>query len=190
MISYWACWTGVVDHHACDRIIDRGLKLKHQSAGIGHDDNSRLSLNYRSTKIGWFDRIKDRDIVDLITIYATEANREFFGFDISHGIFEMQFTMYNANEKAKYDWHSDTMFKINRRSDRKLSFVLQLSDPLEYDGGSFEFNNVDNAVFNQKDFLPKGSVIVFPSVLEHRVTEVTRGTRYSLVSWIEGPKWR
>ena len=42
-----------------------------------------------------------------------------------------------------------------------------------------KFNNV-----------PKGSVIVFPSFVEHRVKPVTRGKRYSLVIWSLGRSFR
>ena len=34
-----------------------------------------------------------------------------------------------------------------------------------------------------KEILPKGSIIVFPSFVWHRVKPVTSGTRYSLVVW-------
>jgi len=34
-----------------------------------------------------------------------------------------------------------------------------------------------------KEILSKGSIIVFPSFLWHRVKPVTKGTRYSLVVW-------
>ena len=37
-----------------------------------------------------------------------------------------------------------------------------------------------------KEFLPKGSVIVFPSFVWHRVKPVTKGVRYSLVAWSIG----
>ena len=33
------------------------------------------------------------------------------------------------------------------------------------------------------EILPKGSIVVFPSHLWHRVKPVTKGTRYSLVVW-------
>ena len=33
----------------------------------------------------------------------------------------------------------------------------------------------------------KGTIIVFPSVLLHTVTPVTKGTRHSLVQWFSGP---
>jgi PKHD-type hydroxylase len=34
-----------------------------------------------------------------------------------------------------------------------------------------------------KEISPKGSIIVFPSFLWHRVKPVMQGTRYSLVLW-------
>ena len=37
---------------------------------------------------------------------------------------------------------------------------------------------------------PQGSVIVFPSFVWHRVTPVTKGTRYSLVLWTCGQPFR
>lgn len=191
MLSYWAVWTNAVHPEICDNIIRRGGQIPLHDAYIGETGMGRVDRNYRSTTISWFDPNKDKDIVEMINLYVNRANRDFFGFDISHGIFDMQFTIYNADEKGRYNWHHDSFFKSKNRSDRKLSFVLQLSDPLEYEGGQFEFKNFDGtAEFDKNDFLPKGSVLVFPSFLEHRVTEVTAGKRYSLVSWIEGPKWR
>ena len=35
-----------------------------------------------------------------------------------------------------------------------------------------------------------GSVIVFPSCMEHRVTPITKGTRYSVVCWFVGPPFK
>ena len=32
----------------------------------------------------------------------------------------------------------------------------------------------------------KGTIVVFPSFVWHRVTPVTSGTRYSLVNWLQG----
>ena len=70
--------------------------------------------------------------------------------------------------------------------DRKLSVVVQLTDPDEYEGGEFKFKYVEQP----EGFNNRGSVLVFPSYLEHCVTPVTKGTRHSLVTWIEGPRWR
>ena len=75
--------------------------------------------------------------------------------------------------------------------ERKLSFTLQLSDSDEYTGGDLEFaelNGGDQEEF-KKDMRKKGTVIVFPSFLQHRVTEVTEGQRHALVGWREGKQW-
>ena len=74
--------------------------------------------------------------------------------------------------------------------------TISLNDGTEYDGGQleFDFKNVspvdewvDEKIYNSKvicsQIFKKGSIVVFPSYLWHRVTPVTRGTRYSLVAW-------
>jgi len=35
-----------------------------------------------------------------------------------------------------------------------------------------------------------GSVIAFPSYINHKVSPVTKGLRKSLVAWVSGPRWR
>ena len=63
---------------------------------------------------------------------------------------------------------------------------IQLSDGDDYEGGDFEMRG-STTPEGQRD---RGSVIIFPSYLVHRVTPVSAGTRRSLVTWIEGPRWR
>ena len=41
-----------------------------------------------------------------------------------------------------------------------------------------------------KEILPKGSIVVFPSHVWHRVKPVTSGTRYSLVVWSIGDPFK
>jgi PKHD-type hydroxylase len=73
--------------------------------------------------------------------------------------------------------------------DRKLSLIIQLTDPSEYEGGDFQFDS-DIPQPDPAEIKQRGTVIVFPSFLRHRVTPVTSGVRRSLVSWVEGPKFR
>ena len=74
--------------------------------------------------------------------------------------------------------------------ERKLSFTLQLSDSDEYTGGDLEFTEFNDADEQfKKDMRKKGTVIVFPSFLQHRVTEVTEVQRHALVGWREGKQW-
>ena len=104
-----------------------------------------------------------------------------------------------ANEKAGwyYDWHCDahtTVYEDGHYTGmgRKLSVTCQLTDSSEYEGGELEFdyrnyspNKRDELthVIKAKKILKKGSIVVFPSFVWHRVRPVTKGTRYSLVVW-------
>ena len=73
---------------------------------------------------------------------------------------------------------------------------VSLSDPKNYKGGDleFDFRNVETGkkpnIRKCKELLPKGSIVVFPSYVWHRVTPVTKGTRYSLVIWNLGWPYR
>ncbi|MDA8015328.1 MAG: 2OG-Fe(II) oxygenase, partial [Gammaproteobacteria bacterium] len=67
--------------------------------------------------------------------------------------------------------------------------VVQLSDADEYEGGDFQMHYVK--AHPPADIIRKrGTVLIFPSLLLHRVTPVTSGVRYSLVGWYVGPSWK
>jgi PKHD-type hydroxylase len=118
--------------------------------------------------------------------FVKSSNRTNFGFDIDW-MNEIQFTEYHGDTNGKYDWHHDVFWDNPAPFDRKLSIVVQLSNPDEYTGGQFEFFGCPNPGV---DFMRRGSVLIFPSFFMHRVLPVTSGVRHSLVSWIEGPKFR
>lgn len=172
----------------CNELIQRGQQLPSQPASIGFTDD-RIDSTYRVSTIRWFYEPDNKDISSLMMQYATFANREFFGFDISMGSHELQYTEYNGDVQGKYDWHHDVFWLNERYHDRKLSVVIQLNDPSTYSGGDFEFRHGQNLEELQA-FRLQGSVIVFPSFFEHRVTPVTSGKRISLVTWVDGPKFR
>ena len=56
----------------------------------------------------------------------------------------------------------------------------------DYKGGELEIKGPLN--FNIPNTM--GTIIVFPSYFTHRVKPVRRGTRYSLVAWFGGPKFK
>ena len=77
--------------------------------------------------------------------------------------------------------------------------TCQLTDGSEYDGGEleFDFRNYDpyardesRHVVQVKEILPKGSIVIFPSHIWHRVKPVTKVTRYSLVVWHLGDPFK
>jgi PKHD-type hydroxylase len=70
---------------------------------------------------------------------------------------------------------------------RKLTAVVQLTDSSKYEGGQLELYNVTQGPPSL--IKEQGTVFLFPSVMEHAVTPVTKGTRYSLACWFDGPHW-
>ena len=67
---------------------------------------------------------------------------------------------------------------------RKLSFTVLLND--DFEGGEFEIHTTQKTVLELK----KKDVVVFHADTPHRVKPVTKGTRHSLVGWIQGPPYK
>ena len=74
---------------------------------------------------------------------------------------------------------------------RKVSLTVQLSDPSEYEGGDLEISKGGlSEDSGYKMHRGKGTVVIFPSYMMHRVTPVTRGTRRSFVLWVGGSHYK
>ena len=77
-------------------------------------------------------------------------------------------------------------------SDIKLTCLLNLSEE-PYEGGDFLFDFADRYFTPTprtcKQLRAKGSIVIFPSHIWHKVEPVTSGTRYSLVMWLTGRPW-
>ena len=111
------------------------------------------------------------------------ANRIFFNFDISNELSNIRMLRYK--DTGKYDWHLD--IGNEETSVRKITAIVQLSDENDYEGGNFEFSMTDEtgkdtAVGSRK----RGSLILFPSYLGHRVSPLTSGVRSSILTWMLG----
>jgi hypothetical protein len=66
---------------------------------------------------------------------------------------------------------------------RKVSFIAQLSEPDDYEGGLVNIWLDGDAFVVPKE---KGTVVAFPSFNMHAVEPITAGTRLSMVSWVLG----
>jgi PKHD-type hydroxylase len=139
----------------------------------------------RKSKIKWI-TLDDTTlwVYDKLKNFAIEANNTIWDFDLRSIVDPVQYTEYNEGGDH-YDWHLDIgPASINHR---KISIVVQLSDPDDYDGGDFEL--YCGGEFKRLPKL-KGCAILFPSFLLHRVTPVTRGVRKTLVLWIGGGSFK
>ncbi|HEX8534986.1 MAG TPA: 2OG-Fe(II) oxygenase [Allosphingosinicella sp.] len=187
MQTVWEMWTEGLTAAYCDQLIARGKQLPAMEAAIGQREDGSKMPEVRRSIVRWLDIDgADQGVLATIMYFAKRANRQSFGFDLTEPV-EVQFTEYHGTNNGVYHWHSDLTIANVVWQDRKLSFIAQLSDPSDYEGGDLEFFGYASP---GPDFKKKGSVIIFPSFLQHRVTPVTSGIRHSLVSWVEGPRFR
>jgi PKHD-type hydroxylase len=145
-----------------------------------------IDKDYRDSRIQWIPNNKEwKWLYDKIGTYAYRANEAMWHFDISFMNEQIQFTEYDESYAGKYDWHVD--FGGGSSSMRKISIVIQLSDPADYEGGDLQFYTNKVITDAPKE---KGTVICFPSYFLHRVTSVKKGKRRSLVLWVSGAPFR
>lgn len=151
----------------------------------GHDEKDDFS-HIRKSTVRWIPQVNDTSwIYDRLAFITRQLNGQFFNFNLSGFVEDFQYTVYEANTQDHYDWHVDMGPETN--SPRKLSLVLQLSDPSDYEGGELQLLNSANPITIEKK---KGHIVAFPSYLLHRVTPVTKGVRKSLVIWVAGPPFK
>ena len=202
--DYYWYFRSAVPARVCDDIIRYGLSKNEELAKTGGIKKDKLSKDElfnlkrkRDSNIVW---LNDTWIYREIQPYVQQANKN-AGWNFNWNWSEScQFTKYKLYQY--YDWHCDSWSKPyekeNKNEDgkiRKLSMTLQLTDGSEYEGGEleFDFRNYDPNMREEHkhckkaiEILPKGSIIVFPSFVWHRVKPVTKGVRYSLVMWCLG----
>lgn len=143
-------------------------------------EDPRLDDSIRKTKVVAIP--DDHWLRDGMMGFCELVNKDNWQLDITENDV-LQFGEYQAD--GHYDWHMDVdPFWSSDGMHRKVSAVLMLSDPDDYEGGEFQFQSVNLGKLGQ------GDVVVFPSFLMHRVTPVTSGVRRSVVCWAKGPKFR
>jgi hypothetical protein len=125
--------------------------------------------------------------LDQINFGASQVNSDAWRFELT-GFPADDMPWLARQKKGNYseeDWQVD--IGAGCTSSRKLSFILQLSDPSSYDGGDVILHNMNT---DAAGFRKQGTLIVFPSYWLHRTSPVTRGTRHFISGWIHGHSFR
>lgn len=179
-VHTWAYWDNAFTEEECEKIIAIGNDRTQRQATTRGGDIEKV----RKSEVAWLYPSDDLDwAYRRVTDIIMNLNERFFGFDLFGATEGFQFTKYTA-PGGKYGKHVDcapgTLI-------RKLSFTVQLSDPKDYKGGDLCLYLGDEPEVMKKD---RGFVALFPSYTLHEVTPVTKGTRYSLVSWITGKPFK
>ena len=116
-----------------------------------------------------------------LTAIGLNVNNEIWKYAITHSN-QSEFLMYDV--KGKYETHVDT-FHGRSEEVRKLTILVFLND--DFEGGKFYIANGHNRMYPEQK---KGTVLIFPSFMPHGVESITKGIRYSIVTWMVGPYFK
>lgn len=191
----------VFDADQCRRIIEVGVAAGTSPAALesGAEDGScehdppRLDDSIRSSSVSWIERSPSTEwVFSTLEDTARKVNQR-YGFELTGIEEDVQFTAYDR-PGAFYTWHQDGLdVGVSRR---KLSLVVQLSSPRDYEGATLEFFALTEDGTDReraaaaRAMSGRGTAIAFPAFEYHRVTPLRSGVRHSLVVWVAGPPFR
>ena len=174
-------YLGQLDPAICDLASAQFKTIATKDAVMGNTDTV-TNHGFRNTSVCFADQ--NHWFGHLMNQHGLLANKECgWNYDItSHEA--VQYGEYGVGQH--YDWHTDTFMLAPGNYERKVSVVCLMNDPTEFEGGEL-------LVRLYEDYqapLQKGTMIAFPSIVYHKVTEVTSGLRYSAVMWLGGPRFK
>jgi PKHD-type hydroxylase len=163
----------------CRRIIETGSRLPETDGRV----NDPKALDGRNPVRDTAVRSLPPDaefawIYQRLLHQAGVHNQQALGFELEHTE-TLQLLSYGPGQH--YDWHVD--IGTGGLAHRKLSLILLLSDPADYEGGELELFFSDEPIAATK---ARGALVVFPSFVLHRVRAISRGRRFSLALWLSG----
>lgn len=146
--------------------------------------NGRVADDIRRSELSWLNKTEDTAwVYETLANVVASTNSDYFGFNLTGFGEALQLTNYHESRQGNYTWHQDFG---SRSCSRKLSLVVQLSDPEDYDGGQLQILTGKDPINIPKK---RGLIVLFPSWTVHQVTPVVKGNRQTLVTWISGPSF-
>ena len=175
-------WDSVIPKELCEYII-KNANWTNKQEGFFHSKNGyKQDHCVRKTEIVFDPPLSLTECI--LRSYITVANKSTQWNYALTDIERIQIGRYV--DGGHYAYHKDAELPNSTKITRKLSAVLFLSNPKDYEGGVFDFEDLEGKI----DKMPQGSIIVFPSYVKHRVTPVTSGERYTAVAWAIGPAFK
>jgi hypothetical protein len=161
------------------------LKQKYGSEEDIPEDLKESALGYRICEMAGIP-INEETVwlYNQLAYSAARVNYDLFMHDISH-LESIQYLKYEGNGESQYKPHVDYKSHRYESYGRKISGILMLSDPSEYEGGQLCVDNTRTGNMTEVP-LQKGDVVFFDSQMLHMVAPVTSGNREVLVFWVIG----
>ena len=205
LTNEWYIFEGALDKKTCNKIkrlannnwqessVDTSKGTTDEERKTGRKSDYKPDPTYRISDVSW---ISDQWVYDTIWPFMLEANQKAGWSYHIKAAESMQITRYRKGGFYKFhaDGNGDHLSAYNNPQNafmhghvRKLSMTTLLSE--SYEGGEFQFASYgkEECKISTPEFSKVGSIVVFPSAMEHRVAPVTKGIRHSLVTWFVGP---
>jgi PKHD-type hydroxylase len=183
-IEPFVWWDGAFTEEELNWLQEKAKAATQDASVGGGPGKNGWNPDVRRSKVAWLSNTSETVwVFEKLGKIASKLNADWFRFDLTGFGELMQLTNYVVENNGMYDWHQD----YNAEVSRKLSLVLQLSDPSEYEGGNLQIKTTSEPKTVQKR---RGLVVAFPSYTLHQVTPVIQGTRQSLVTWVSGPQFK
>jgi len=172
-----------ISNNFCDNLIKEYSKDETEKEqpfiGEGRDPVANINLDIRNVL-----RVilpQNQGIGATLTSCGLNINHEKWQYNITHSN-QTEFLMYDVN--GKYEAHVDTFHQLGNET-RKLTCLAILND--DFEGGKFYIMNSNEKIYPPQE---KGDIIVFPSFMVHGVEPVTKGKRFTVVTWLVGPYFK
>ena len=134
----FAWWDGAFTEEQLDWLQQKAKEAT-QQAQVDKKNKYEVNDSIRRSELNWLS--KDAEcawVFEILGNVASSINSEYFGFDLTGFGESIQLTNYHESKQGEYKWHQDF---ISLGVSRKLSIVVQLSDPNEYEGGELQILN-------------------------------------------------
>jgi len=179
-------WTEMFNEEECDAFVDLAQRQAARKADVLSVKPSWRDRLARNCKVAWLPTDPETAWAYLrIRNTVMAINDRWLGFNLDGEMETLQYLEYGVGNF--YNWHIDNA--SDRVATRKLTCVIQLSDPGDYKGGRLELDShthlPDGAFVNHA---PKyrGTATIFPSHVRHVARPVWMGNRKAVVAWFHG----
>ena len=175
------CEPDVLTQGQCNMIRDDAEVIGMRRSHVMKKDGTTRSSYTRTCSSCWVPFAEHyKWLYDVVRSVAMDLNEEHYKFDIT-GIQQLQILRYRPGQFFL------PHFDCFDGSDRKLTMVINLSDPSEFLGGGLRVECDLNGKENVKKL---GAATMFPAYIRHQALPVFFGYRWVLVAWLTGGQWR
>lgn len=182
--EFCAHWSGCFDDNELDEIVRIGQSKEMVPSSVNYQNGSTSTDDkLRKGNVSFITPTDSAHTYEVLSWVVNKLNEDYFNYELTGFGEFLQFAEYKEG-----DYINSHLDMGATPIPRKLTMSVQLSDEDDYEGGDLEV--MTSAEHPLKLSRQRGTVLLFPSYIMHRVTPVTSGIRHSLVGWVTGPQFR